>query len=165
MKFRNYCVVIMGNTDGAKSEIAKICEGDPNVLDAKGILIATFTSFVDPAELTAWFTEHNRSFLVFDLDKENSGFNITKKEIHNGLFGFLNHVNVDEMNEKFIDSIAISSETQNVKTTTKKINKLDPKKIEQMSPKERQNLLNDLIDFGIENLTEEDKNLLPLLAK
>jgi len=34
MKFRNYCIVVMGNTSGVQSEIAKICEGDPNVLDA-----------------------------------------------------------------------------------------------------------------------------------
>jgi hypothetical protein len=44
-------------------------------------------------------------------------------------------------------------------------NKLDPKKIEKMDNEERQNLLNDLIDFGIENLSDEDKKLLPLLAK
>jgi hypothetical protein len=41
----------------------------------------------------------------------------------------------------------------------------DPKKIEKMDNEERQNLLNDLIDFGIENLSDEDKKLLPLLAK
>ncbi|MEI6881254.1 MAG: hypothetical protein WCK82_07990 [Bacteroidota bacterium] len=172
MKFRNYCIVVMGNTSGAQSEIAKICEGDPNVLDAKGILIATFTSFAEPNELTAWFSENNRNFFVFDLDKENSGFYITKKEIHEGLFGFLKNVNTNEMNDNFLKSISLSSETKDVKTvkkptrnSAKNNNKLDPKNIEKMSPTEKQDLLNELIDSGLENLTENDKKLLPLLAK
>jgi hypothetical protein len=172
MKFRNYCIVVMGNTSGVQSEIAKICEGDPNVLDAKGILIATFTSFAEPNELTAWFTENNRNFLIFDLDKENSGFNITKKEIHDGLFGFLKLVNTSEMNDNFLKTVSLSSDTKEMKSAKKSTrnsvknnNKLDLKNIEKMSPSEKQNLLNELIDSGLDNLTEEDKKLLPLLAK
>jgi hypothetical protein len=172
MKFRNYCIVVMGNTSGVQSEIAKICEGDPNVLDAKGILIATFTSFAEPNELTAWFTENNRNFLVFDLDKENSGFNITKKEIHDGLFGFLKLVNTSEMNDNFLKTVSLSSDTKEMKSAKKSTrnsvknnNKLVLKNIEKMSPSEKQDLLNELIDSGLDNLTEEDKKLLPLLAK
>jgi len=172
MKFRNYCIVVMGNTSGVQSEIAKICEGDPNVLDAKGILIATFTSFAEPNELTAWFTENNRNFLIFDLDKENSGFNITKKEIHDGLFGFLKLVNTSEMNDNFLKTVSLSSDTKETKSTKKSTrnsvknnNKLDLKNIEKMSSSEKQDLLNELIDSGLDNLTEEDKKLLPLLAK
>lgn len=172
MKFRNYCIVVMGNTSGVQSEIAKICEGDPNVLDAKGILIATFTSFAEPNELTAWFTENNRNFLIFDLDKENSGFNFTKKEIHDGLFGFLKHVNTSEMNDNFLKTVSLSSDTKETKSTKKSTrnsvknnNKLDLKNIEKMSSSEKQDLLNELIDSGLDNLTEEDKKLLPLLAK
>ena len=162
----------MGNTSGVQSEIAKICEGDPNVLDAKGILIATFTSFAEPNELTAWFTENNRNFLIFDLDKENSGFNITKKEIHDGLFGFLKLVNTSEMNDNFLKTVSLSSDTKETKSTKKSTrnsvknnNKLDLKNIEKMSPSEKQDLLNELIDSGLDKLTEEDKKLLPLLAK
>jgi hypothetical protein len=162
----------MGNTSGVQSEIAKICEGDPNVLDAKGILIATFTSFAEPNELTAWFTENNRNFLIFDLDKENSGFNFTKKEIHDGLFGFLKHVNTSEMNDNFLKTVSLSSDTKETKSTKKSTrnsvknnNKLDLKNIEKMSSSEKQDLLNELIDSGLDNLTEEDKKLLPLLAK
>jgi hypothetical protein len=172
MKFRNYCIVVMGSTSGVQLEITKICEGTPNILDAKGVLIATFTSFAEPSELTAWFTENNRNFLIFDLDKDNSGFNITKKEIHEGLFGFLKSVNTNEMNDDFLKSISLSSETKDVKTVKKPLrdslknkNKLDPKNIEKLSQSEKQELLNELIDSGLENLTESDKKLLPLLVK
>ena len=103
MKFRNYCVVIMGDTKNVFSEIEKISENKPNILDAKGIVIATFTSFVDIKEITAWFTLNDRNFLVFDLDKEYSGFHISKQEISDGLFGFLEKSNDKELDEKTLD--------------------------------------------------------------
>lgn len=170
MKFRNYCIVVMGETKGALDEIIKISETKPNLLDAKGILIATFSSIAEPSELTEWFIENNRSFLIFDLSKKSSGFNIIKKEIHEGLFGFLKDIDVDEMGENFIKTINVDMESVNVEPKSRPLrdslkNKLDPKKIEEMGPSEKQELLNQLIDSGLENLTEQDKKLLPLLAK
>ena len=101
----------MGETKGALDEIIKISETKPNLLDAKGILIATFSSIAEPSELTEWFIENNRSFLIFDLSKKSSGFNIIKKEIHEGLFGFLKDIDVDEMGENFIKTINIDMES------------------------------------------------------
>ena len=54
MKFRNYCVVILGDTKNVKDEIQKVSETEPNVLDAKGIVIATFSSLMEPIELNDW---------------------------------------------------------------------------------------------------------------
>lgn len=170
--FRNYCIVIMGDTLGSQEEIIKISEIKPNVLDAKGILIATFSSIIEPSELTEWFTSRKRSFLLFDLNESSSGFNITKKEIHEGLFGFLKEFNVEQMNEDFLRTINMSSETKTTKNNNKKTktenkdkNLLDPVKIEKMSSFEKDTLLNKLIDSGLEKLSEHDKTLLPLLAK
>ena len=170
--FRNYCIVVMGDTLGSQEEIIKVSEIKPNVLDAKGILIATFSSIIEPSELTEWFTSRNRSFLLFDLNETSSGFNITKKEIHEGLFGFLKNLNVEQMNEDFLRTIHLSSDTKAVKTEKKKTQKetknknlLDKAKIEKMSKYEKDELLNQLIDNGLEKLSEHDKTLLHLLAK
>ncbi len=170
--FRNYCIVVMGDTLGSQEEIIKVSEIKPNVLDAKGILIATFSSIIEPSELTEWFTSRNRSFLLFDLNETSSGFNITKKEIHEGLFGFLKNLNVDQLNEDFLRSIQLSSETKVTKAENKKTQKeaknknlLDKAKIEKMSNHEKDELLNQLIDNGLEKLSEHDKTLLYLLAK
>ena len=170
--FRNYCIVVMGDTLGSQEEIMKVSEIKPNVLDAKGILIATFSSIIEPSELTEWFTSRNRSFLLFDLNETSSGFNITKKEIHEGLFGFLKNLNVDQLNEDFLRSIQLSSETKVTKAENKKTQKeaknknlLDKAKIEKMSNHEKDELLNQLIDNGLEKLSEHDKTLLYLLAK
>jgi len=115
MKFRNYCIVVMGDTLGVQAEIQKISETTPNILDAKGILIATFSSLAEPNELTEWFIENKRSFLVFDLDKESSGYHIVKKTIHEGLFGFLKDVNPEVMTKEFEEAIELSSNTKTSK--------------------------------------------------
>lgn len=163
MTFRNYCIVLIGNTNGVEAEITKVSETKPNFFDAKGLFIATFSSFIEPSELTEWFTECGRNFMVFDLNEENSGFNITNKTIHNGLFGFIKNVNVEEVTNAFIETIPEYEYDKN--KTKKQTNKLDASKIEKMGVSEREELLNDLIDFGLENLSENDKKLLSLLVK
>ena len=158
-KFRNYCLVVM-------DEIRKISETEPRHLSAGGILIATFSSLAEPNELSEWFIENKRNFLVFDLDKNSSGVNFLNKETQEGLFGFLN--DVDSMTQDFVRTIELSSETRNTETTTiteKSKNILDESKIERMSPSDRQIILNELIDGGLENLSDHDRNLLHLLAK
>jgi hypothetical protein len=167
MKFKNYCIVVMGDTLGVQAEIQKISETAPNVLDAKGILIATFSSLAEPNELTEWFKENKRSFLVFELDQKTSGFNITKKQIHEGLFGWLDKIDTNVMSDEFFKTMSESVIKSKLKPLRKelKTNKLNEKLISNMSPKERHEKLNELIDNGLENLSEEDKKLLPLLAK
>jgi excinuclease UvrABC helicase subunit UvrB len=121
MKFRNYCIVVMGDTLGVQAEIQKISETTPNVLDAKGILISTFSSLVELNELKEWFKENKRSFLIFDLDEESSGFHIIKKNIEDGLFGFLKNTNTNELTEKFAKAVEYSSITKTVNIKEKKI--------------------------------------------
>lgn len=173
MKFRNYCVVIMGNTKDVLVEIEKVSETKVNVLDAQGILIATFTSSVDPSELSDWFKLNKRSFLVFDLNTETSGFHITKKEIHEGLFGFVRNLNdgsLESKTENFLKEVQMSSDSKNQQVT--KINsvnvikeKLTQKDIEEMSVKEKEILQDKIIDNGLENMTEDDKEILSNLWK
>lgn len=161
MTIRNYCIVIIGQTNGVEAEITKISETQPNLFDAKGLFIATFTSFLEPVEVTEWFVECNRNFMVFDLNEQNSGYNITNKAIHNGLFGFVNDINIEAINKSFMDTIDVTNHQENESIT----DRLDSNKIEKMDKEERQTLLDNLIDFGIEKLSEEEKKLLPLLAK
>jgi hypothetical protein len=160
MTFRNYCIVVIGNTNGVEAEINKVSETKPNFFDAKGLFIGTFSSFMEPSELTEWFIECNRNFMVFNLDEKNSGFNITNKSIHNGLFGFIQSVNVEEITNSFIESLDDSDYKSKNET-----NKLNAEKIQKMGSSEREELLNNLLDFGLENLTDEDKKLLHLLVK
>lgn len=177
MRFKNYCVIIMGDTNGAVKEIEKISDSKPNILDAKGIIIGTFTSFVDVKEISAWFTLNNRSFMVFDLDPESSGYLITKKEVHEGLFGFVNKTNDNELDTKTIEFLkamvsqphphnTVKIEDAVIENESKKEEvTISESDIENMSKKEKEDLMNQIMDNGLENMTEYDKKILPLLAK
>ncbi|TXG85949.1 MAG: hypothetical protein E6R13_01415 [Spirochaetes bacterium] len=174
MKFKNYCVIIMGDTNGAVKEIEKISDTKPNILDAKGIIIATFTSFVDVKELSAWFMMNNRSFMVFDLDQNSSGVHITKPDVHEGLFGFLSKVNENQLDSRTIEflktmgSVRPQKDIEDAVIEDKKETPrplLTESDIEKMSKKEKEDLMNLIMDNGLENLTEYDKKILPLLAK
>jgi hypothetical protein len=152
----------MGDTKGVISEIEKISDTKPNILDAKGIIISTFTSFVDIKEITEWFNLNNRSFLVFDLDQNYSGVNIVKKEIHEGLFGFLNIVNEEELSSKTFEFLNSIHKMKTEEATPSNEIDID---IDKMSTTEKENLMNQMIEMGVENLTEKDKKILSLLAK
>ena len=163
MKFRNYCVVIMGNTIGATLEVEKISEGKINVFNPNGILIATFSSVMEPKELNDWFKLNKRTFFIFDLNPEHSGFNIEKKEIHDGLFGFLDNMNVDK---KTLELLNVVKDVKNTKKPIKSNEReITEESISKMTTKEKEILFNRLLDNGTENLTDNDKKILPLLAK
>lgn len=175
MKFRNYCVVIMGETSGVVPEIHNISEVKPNVLDAKGIVIATFNSFMEPKELSEWFKSNNRSFLIFDLNEENSGFNITRKDIHEGLFGFLRQYDNDALDSNTIDFLNTiktinsggknSNETTAYTETTAVSIEMTESDIDSMTKTEKKELYDKIIDKGVKNLTDYDKKLLSFLVK
>lgn len=173
MKFRNYCIVVMGDTNNVLQEIEKVSEIKPNVLDAKGILIATFSSVVEPSELKDFFKLNRRSFLLFDLDPKTSGVHITKKDIHEGLFGFLKILNDEELKNKtknLVREITSSSDTKSnsirirAKNQPIKEKKITEADIDKMGKEDREKLLYSLIDKGYEKLTEDDKKILKKLS-
>lgn len=173
MKFRNYCIVVMGDTGKVIKEIEDISEIKPNILDAGGLLLCTFTSTATVKELTQLFIDNNRNFLIFDLDEKSSGVNIIKKTIHDGLFGFLKTVNIEDKTKKLIREIESTSDGYGktnkktpkritVKPIVKRINEDD---IMNMTKNEKKQMMDMMIDNGVEKLTEHDKKILQLLAK
>jgi hypothetical protein len=168
MKFRNYCIVIIGDTKAVYPEIDKVSEGKPNILDGKGMIISTFTSFMEPSELTDYFTYNNRNFLLFDLNKDNSGFFITKKSIHDALFSFLDEMDEETLKSKSEEFLNVLKNdtvtTANTETVVSKCT-ITERDIKKMTKSEKDELFNKIIDCGIENLTDYDKKILNLLVK
>jgi hypothetical protein len=176
MKFKNFCLVIMGTSNGKSDsvikEIEKISESKPNILDAKGMIIATFTSFVDVNEISTWFTLNNRNFLIFELNKDTCGYFITKPELHNGLFSFLTESdkNLKAKTDEFINSISrnvtdIEYKDVPTKIGTSKVREITEADVNKMTKDEKDNLYNKLIDNGVDKLTDNDKKILILLCK
>jgi hypothetical protein len=162
-------MVVIGDTKAVYPEIDKISEGKPNFLDGKGMIISTFTSFMDPTELTDYFRFNNRNFLLFDLNKENSGYFIGKSDIHEALFGFLKDMDEEELKNKSVDFLNVLKNDSKITTayTETIVTKclVTEKEIETMTKSQKQDLFNKIIDAGVENLTEYDKKILDLLVK
>lgn len=182
MIFKNYCAVFFTPTEGVDKEVAKIAEGKPRKIGGTGISIYTFSSVVDVSVLTDFFKSFNRNFLLFDLDKSNSGFNLLDKKKEEDLFGFLSNANITNeyeiLSNKLLDDII--SESVNIPgiedfykipdyilRPKTKINKEEEEVIEtydNLSKDEINAEVNKIIDKGIENLTEKDKKRLKKLS-
>ena len=158
MKFRNYCLVIMGNTKNVLIEIEKISENKPNILDATGILIATFTSSVSPKELDDWFKLNQRSFLLFDLNADTSAFNILKVDIQVGLFGFLRESTIETLEIKSVDFDDMVKKEVNVSPEQRKINEDRIKKIFKDAQERNKNISKNISESDILNMTRAERN-------
>jgi hypothetical protein len=160
----------MGNTKGVDAEISKVADTRPAVFDAKGIVIATFQSVMEPTELSEFFKMNNRSFLVFDLSKESSGVHIVKEEIMEVLFGFLKDFDEERLQEKsdeLLQELSSTTVTNTVKGSKGKQKEfqISVDDVDGMSPVEKNSLMNVLIEKGVnKTLSDNDLVLLKKLA-
>lgn len=168
MKFRNYCLIALGDFDGIKDEILKIAETNiskPHYLDAKGILICTFTSATNPQELKQYFKDYNRSFVLFELNEDTSGVHLENEKLHSHIFGYLESSKdeLELMETRLIEDIEQTSGS----TVTRIVSEVNDElpDIENLSKKEREELLNELLEKGAENWSENDKKILELFSK
>jgi len=162
MKFRNYCLVVFGNTVGILKEVVQISEIEPNVLDAKGVSILTFTSNIEPRELNDYFRTNRRNFLLFDLNPDFSGFNFEKLDINDGLFGYLKFMSEQTLQEK---TNRLINEFDVPPIITKSETLITEEDIDRMNSDEKNELLNILIDRGItKSLSDNDQKLLRKLS-
>lgn len=184
MIFKHYCAVFFNPTDGLNEEVSKICEEAPRVMKGKGISIYTFTSIVEAPILTDFFKSYDRNFLLFDLSKENSGFNFIDKVKENDLFGFintsesskdfeklsntlmddiLNYNKADiDMSESIINYTFKNNTHPNLNSDTE-TNPLDEIG-DNLSNDEINDRMNKIIDKGVNNLTDQDKKILEKLS-
>ncbi len=187
MKFRNYCIVVMGSMESVKDDIVKVAESKPRYIDAKGVLIATFASVASPAELQDFFNFNGRSFFLFDLDRDNSAVHMDNEKLNNHLFSFLvgeDGSKLKEMSERLMDDIsATTKENKSVQATEDLTNELRKRladlakksdeiedtvsnklHINDMSKKERESVVNRILDKGFERLSKSDKVILKRIS-
>lgn len=178
MKFKNYCIIVLGKTEGCLIEINKVAEGKVNILPAKGIMIGTFNSAFKTPELDDYFKSLNRNFFVFELNSKTSGYNINNEEVRNDLFGKSkdNDIELEKMSNNLIDDIksVIPGFTKRPVTGSSKSFIIEDNEddlevssdfYETLNPKEKQILMDNIIDKGVDNLTDADKEILVILTK
>jgi hypothetical protein len=187
MKFRNYGIVVMGNMESVKDDIVKIAETSPRYIDAKGVLIATFASVMEPPELKDFFNFNGRSFFLFDLDDQNSGYHMDNEKLHNHLFGYLTNQGdqLKNMSDRLMTDISATTKENKGVTSNNipkdviesmrrhqakgrtKTKKKQPIKvhISDMTKKEREKIVNRILDKGFSKLTNSDKNILKKISE
>lgn len=177
MKFRNYCAVIMGKFDKPMvlEQIKLISEAPVNSIapDNGGIMIATFTAVLEPAEIGAILDSLGLNNFIFDLDTKSSSVHMQNQMLQEGLFGIISkNGELEDMTNRLLRDISMSSSTRNQNSPPKAPKAKKPQnnhpteeEIGKMTKDEKDNWLNRFIDNGLENLTDSEKKIIELLAK
>lgn len=191
MNFKYFCVVVMGETDGAIVEINKISESTPKVLRSEGILITTFKSSARAKEIEDYLTSLKRNFFIFEVGGYNTGYNIINKAITKDLFYHIeSEIKSGEIipitpyqDEIIFSDIEFKSEALPYEDRVEYIiNKLDDEGYDYLTIEDKKfyidvckddpgfiedqgkTIIEQIIDKGYENLSDEDKELLKILS-
>lgn len=194
MVFRNYCIVVMGETNGVLDEISQISDNDPKVLNAKGIVISTFNSNAEVKELEDYFTSLNRNFFLFEVGAENTAYNIVNKKIRDGLFSNIEPEanNLLEKTNRFMDELhkdlssplsehikrmilnnsrdIVNKDLSGVTVGMEEINvegnvRINTSYYDKLSEEEKRSKILSIIEKGYSNLTDLEKQILKYLSK
>ena len=170
MKFRNYCIVALGDVDGILPLLSKISETEIRKLAQTGVLICTFSSVVEAAEIKELINRDKRTFFIFEVGADNSAYQIGREEIHNQLFSFMEDGG-DEllslMTNKLINDIKSTNDSQSGITISKSSIEEDEDLLDvsKLNKNQKQKEIDNLLDKGLDNLSEKEKEFLDLLTK
>ena len=169
MILKNYCLIVIENTDGIQMDIIKIAEGNPRLLSTPSFAIATFSSAFTVNEIKELFITNNRSVIVFELvDNGYSAF-LNNEEKHDFVFGHIEEFGkeiVQDITNKLMKEYLLDSKAKQDKSVTHK--ERPAKKninIDELTPEEKENMVDNLLDKGYKNLSEEDKELIRKLKE
>jgi len=190
MKFINYCIIVVGKPGNIKVEISSIADNrtDIKYVESTGIVISTFTSLATPSELTDYFSQYNHNFFLFDLNTESSGVHLIKESIKFKLFGHLTDTSVTDLEKKtksfmneleneFKNKIVIPPsgttkpeilpdiEIKSSRPILKSKHVFNPSIDETMTKNEITELVDNILDKGVKNITEQDKIIFSKLSK
>lgn len=163
MKFRNYCLIVIGSSDGMLDAVTSVSDNKPNTIDGVGLFIATFSSSIDPIGLTAFFNSMKKNFFIFDLEADTTGFNMVKEHIHAGLFGFLKNPKLEKERNEMLNTL-LSSQIILLKNSDVSSDKISLDDIDNMNKLEKEQLMDKLLEDP-KNLSEHDKKILEKIAK
>lgn len=158
---KQYCVTVLGEfiADEVISDLKKICDTNIKTIITKGLFIGTFGSDLPINEITRTLKKQNKTFLAFEVKEGSSSYNIGKKGVTENLFGDDNKVKekMAHVDRLFNDELKIKEPKVGTNLTRQDI--------EKMSRVEKDEMMNTIIDKGLDNLSVYHKEILPLLAK
>jgi len=193
MIFRYYCIIAIGEISNLIQELEKISEDKPNILESKDVTICTFNSVATAKEIEDYFKSLDKTFFLFQIGANNTGYNIKNSKIRDGLFLEIEDNIKNKLKDKTDELINSIMNFEQIKTehnefvykSNKKSGSTKEDKIDlndenfnignhfiinqeyynKMTQKEKEDEINGIIDKGYTNLTKLDKEILKYLTK
>lgn len=165
MKFRNYCIVALGVVTGIRDIIKEVSEVEIKFIEQTGVFISTFSSVMEPAELRELLNEDERTFFIFEVGAENSTYFVGRDDVHDKLFGHMENGGEEVLNmmtNRLMNEIHNMQRVTSGSTDCTNEEEMD---VSNFTKVEKEEKINELLDKGVKNLTEEEKSLLDLLTK
>ena len=164
-KYKNYCIIVLGRVNGVVDEISEVSEFDVNFLEHTNAVVATFSASINIKEIKAHFDSHNRGYFLFELGINNYAVNVGRKSIYNTLFKKFENggdLTDDIGTKEFLEKLKGKDLAQILEFTDATIVEDGDEEIDidSLTNEERKNMINEIIDKGVENFTKEDKELL-----
>lgn len=163
-KFTKYCIIVFSNVTGVTEEIKKISENDIKFTSgAKGIYLATFMSMLKTQELTEFFLDNNRIFILSELNHKTFGANLGK--IHKKLF----LDDDDDVSDLTNDMLSgMYKDYTKHPLVSNKVNEssddFELSNIDDMDEEDKIKKINELLDKGVKKLTKKEKAILDKLS-
>ena len=168
-KYKNYCIIVLGKVTGVIDEISEVSEFDVNFLEDTNVVIATFSTILTVNGLKDHFDSYNRGYFIFELGIDNYAVNVGRNQIYNILFKKFENggdLTDDIATKQFLDKMNKSMDGMGL-TEILDIEAIEEEKeidVSTLSPSERKDMVNEIIDKGVENFTKKDKELLTKLT-
>lgn len=161
MEFNNYCLIVLGNISNVEKTLVTITEEEMKFVSGKGFFMARFMSILSPEEIKNCFIGEKSSAIVFKLSSECSSIELSDKKKQEYLFKEIIKEDIpNQLTENYGSMIDIDKkEIKSIELENKKI------MVENMDKSSRKEIMDEIIDKGIDNLTEDDKIILELLIK
>lgn len=168
MIFKNYCIVALGDIDGIIDIIKRVSENQPRKLEQKGVLICTFSSVMTVSEIKETINVDGKTFFIFEVGTDTAAYKIGRDDIHDQLFKqiedttsvFLKTLTSNLM-MSINDDNKVSGDTRNIPITVD----YGDVAISELTESEINEEIDNLLDKGLDNLTDNDKKRWELLTK
>ena len=168
MAFKNYCIVALGDISGIVDIIKRVSENAPRKLEQTGVLICTFSSVMTVSELKDAISTENKTFFIFEVGNDTAAYKIGRDDIHEQLFGHIEEGGDDMLNmltSNLMHGIRESNGQMSGNTSSVTITEEEEIDVSDLTKPQIQKEIDKLLDKGLKNLDEKEKERLELLTK
>jgi hypothetical protein len=189
IEFKEYCVIVLSTVEGVKDEITRISNSKINFINAKGIVMATFKSSFTVKEIETYLTDNQRNFLLYEVDESKCGYNFIDDKLKNALFTDSSEAkrksevkSTQLLNKMILDSMKTTIDAKGLIKGSKTHSEISDKlrksinggnsgnskvvvDIETMGKEQLNELMDEILNKGPEDMTIKDKEMLEKIAK